>query len=104
MLLGRAYLQANQKDQAQTRFAAGLSLDVKAVSFLDPQSADEHFLAGNILANMNHLDEALVEYQTVVKLSPNRAGAYTNIGVVYYQQKQLDDAITQYQKALRIIY
>jgi len=40
--------------------------------------------------------------QTVLKIKPDKAAAYTNIGVVYYQSGKFDEAVQQMQKALEL--
>jgi tetratricopeptide (TPR) repeat protein len=109
LLLGQAYYRADQKDKAQDQFMAAFTLDPAAVPPLESSDADEWLKLGNAHASLDQLDEALAAYQTVLKIKPDKAAAYTNIGVVYYQQGLLlgqqdkfDDAVTQMKKALAI--
>jgi cytochrome c-type biogenesis protein CcmH/NrfG len=102
ILLGQAYLRANRKDDAQKQFSAGFTLDKTAGLVLDSQDAEEYFVVGNVHATLGQFDQALAAYDTVLKLAPDKAGAYTNKGVVYYQQGKLDDAIGLFNKALEI--
>ncbi len=102
LLLGQAYFRADQKDKADEQFQAAFTLNPAAVPSLDSQDADEWLKIGNAHATLSQLDEALAAYQTVLKIKPDKAAAFTNIGVVYYQQGKLDDAVQQMQKALEI--
>ncbi len=102
LLLGQAYYRADQKDKAQEQFLAAFTLSSTVTLPLDSQDADEWLKLGNAHASLSQLDEALSAYQTVLKIKPDKAAAYTNIGVVYYQAGKFDDAVQQMQKALEI--
>ncbi len=102
LLLGQAYYRANQKDKAQDQFLAAFTLNPAAAPQLDSQDADEWLKIGNAHAALSQLDEALAAYQTVLKIKPDKAAAFTNIGVVYYQSGKFDDAVQQLKKALEI--
>ena len=102
LALGQAYFRAGRKDVAQKQFEAGFTLDAAAAWPIPVQHADEVFLAGNIHAGLNQLEEAKAAYESALKLDPKKAAAYTNLGVIYYQQGNLDGAITQLKKALEI--
>ena len=47
-------------------------------------------------------DEAIDEFQTVIKLNLNFAGAYCSLGKILFFQGHVDDAIDCYQKALTV--
>jgi tetratricopeptide (TPR) repeat protein len=102
LLLGQAYYRANQKDKAEEQFLAAFQLNPAAAPPLDSQDADEWLKIGNAHATLGQLDESLAAYQTVLKIRPDTAAAFTNIGVVYYQQGKFDDAVQQMQQALAI--
>ena len=44
--------------------------------------------------------EATAEFQTVINLQPDRAGAYHNMGLVFAEQDQLTDAVSFFEKAI----
>ena len=102
LLLGQAYYRADQKDRAQDQFLAAFTLNPAVIPPLESTDADEWLKLGNAHASLNQLDEALAAYQTVLRIKPDKAAAYTNIGVVYYQAGKFDDAVAQMQKALEI--
>jgi cytochrome c-type biogenesis protein CcmH/NrfG len=102
LLLGQAYYRADQGDKAQDQFLAAFQLNPAAVPPLDSNNSDEWLKLGNAHATLNQLNEALAAYQTVLKIKPDKAAAYTDIGVVYYQTGKFDDAVQQMQKALAI--
>ncbi len=102
LLLGQAYYRADHKDKAEEQFRAAFSLNAAAVPPLATQDADEWLKLGNAHASQAQFDEALAAYQTVLKLKPDKAAAFTNIGVVYYQLGKFDEAVQQMQKALEL--
>jgi tetratricopeptide (TPR) repeat protein len=102
LLLGQAYYRADQKDAAYDQFLAAFTLDPAASLPLASQLDDEWLKIGNAHSTLGQLDEALAAYQTVLKIKPDKAAAYTNIGVVYYQGRKFDEAVRQLQKALEL--
>jgi tetratricopeptide (TPR) repeat protein len=102
LLLGQAYFRASQTDKAQEQFLAAFSLNPASVPPLESTDADEWLKFGNAHAKLDQLNEALAAYQTVLKIKPDKAAAYTNIGVVYYESGKFDEAVQQMQKALEI--
>jgi superkiller protein 3 len=65
-------------------------------------SVEEHFQKGNEYIQAGQFDKAVVEFEAVLKVEPERVSALTNLGVAYYNVQRLDDAIAQYQKALEV--
>jgi Flp pilus assembly protein TadD len=65
-------------------------------------SSEEHFRLGNEAAQNGEFEQAIVEYEAVLKIEPDNTSALTNLGVVYYNTGQLELAIEQYDKALEI--
>lgn len=102
LLLGQAYYRADQKDKAEEQFRAAFSLNASAVPPLETQDADEWLKLGNAHASQAQFAEALAAYQTVLRIKPDKAAAYTNIGVVYYQTGKFDEAMQQMQQALEL--
>jgi tetratricopeptide (TPR) repeat protein len=48
------------------------------------------------------VDEAIVQYQKALQISPDFAEALNNLGGALLQKGSVDEAIVQYQKALQI--
>ncbi len=65
-------------------------------------TVEEHFQKGNEYIQAGQFDQAVVEFEAVLKAEPERISALTNLGVAYYNVGRLDDAIAQYQKALEV--
>ena len=52
----------------------------------------KHFLAAQQDQQQGRLDEAAVEYQTVLRLEPGLPEAYVNLGLVYYAQAKFEES------------
>lgn len=55
-------------------------------------SARAHFIAARQYQQQNRLNEAVHEYQTVLRLQPGLPEAYLNLGLVYYDQAKFGDS------------
>ena len=51
---------------------------------------------------LNRLNDALENYNNLIKLNPDHAEAYRNRGIVLSDLKRLDEAVTSYEKANQI--
>ncbi|MBI5674653.1 MAG: tetratricopeptide repeat protein [Nitrospirae bacterium] len=67
-----------------------------------PNKARPHFNLGVAYGDQGRLDEAINEYQTVLKLKPNYVAAYNNLGRAYEKQDRIDEAINEYQTVLKL--
>ena len=63
---------------------------------------EEHFQLAYDAAGRGNLDEAVKEYQKVLKLDSKNAKAHLNLGIVYGRQEKWGKEISEYEKALRI--
>ena len=61
-----------------------------------------HFEADVALFQQGHLEEALAEFDEVIRLDPEHAVAYSNRGNTYLQLGQLERAIRDIDEAIRI--
>lgn len=52
----------------------------------------EHFSAAQQAQQQDRLDDAVREYQAVLKLAPGLPEAYVNLGLVYYAQSKFEDS------------
>ena len=57
---------------------------------------------GDALGRQGRLDEALAQFQDVLRFDPNNAEAHLNAGTALSQMGQMDEAIAHFQKALEI--
>lgn len=67
----------------------------------EPNSVVAHSGLANALRDQKKFDEAIAEYEKVIKLSPTDISAYVNLASVYqYQFKQIDKAVEIYKQAI----
>ena len=59
----------------------------------------EHFLAAQRDQQEGLLNEAVHEYQAVLRLQPQLPEAYVNLGLIYYAQAKFDDSAHALQSA-----
>jgi tetratricopeptide (TPR) repeat protein len=65
-------------------------------------SVEEHFQMAFTAAERGNLDEAVTEYEQVLKLDSKNAKAHLNLGIVYGRQGKWKKEISEYEKAIRI--
>ena len=61
-----------------------------------------HNNLGFVLRDTGRTDEAIREYQAVIRLKPDYAEAYNNLGSALADKGQVDEAIQSYQEAIRL--
>ncbi len=93
LLLGRAYENLSQNDQALTYYHAALRLN--------PESWSVHNALGSVLTKQNHLPEAIREFNLVLQLNPSEPVGYSNLGVAYLDQGKVREAKASFEQALQ---
>ena len=63
---------------------------------------EEHFLLALKATERGNLEEAVTEYQQVLKIDPKCARAYVNLGIVYGRQGRSSEEVSSYKKAVAI--
>jgi tetratricopeptide (TPR) repeat protein len=61
-----------------------------------------HTDLGSALLNLGRFDQAAREYEKVLRVEPNNAGAHNDLGVALFQMGKIDVAIAQFNRALQI--
>ncbi|MEK0193585.1 tetratricopeptide repeat protein, partial [Microcoleus anatoxicus] len=67
-----------------------------------PVLGEVYFDLGQLLAQINQLDEAIIYFKKIVQLDPDLVENYLKIGRVLQQHNRLDDALNYYQQALNL--
>ena len=67
-----------------------------------PSFAGAHKALAVVREEQGQIDEAISEYQAVLRISPDQAEAHYNLGVAYTRKGRIEEAISEYQAALRI--
>jgi tetratricopeptide (TPR) repeat protein len=93
LLLGRAYENLSQNDQALSYYHAALRLS--------PESWSAHNELGSLLVKQNRLPEAITEFNRVVQLDPSQSAGYSNLGVVYLHLGKIKEAKSSFEQALQ---
>ena len=84
--------------QVQGRFGEALPLYVRAVQ-LDPLSPTINGLLAHALVNAHQDQRAMEQYNKMLELNPNDAGAYAGLGSLYEAAGRNDEAVSAYLKA-----
>jgi len=66
-----------------------------------PESSKAHYSLGNAYNEQGRLNEAIEEFQTALRLTPDYVEAHNNLGVAYFKQGRLNEAIEEYHFILR---
>jgi tetratricopeptide (TPR) repeat protein len=75
----------------------------KAVEFNSNKNNFElHYNFGNILATQGHYDEAIIQYNQVLRIQPHNAVVHFNLAILLLQQEKKDDALNHFQEAVKI--
>jgi tetratricopeptide (TPR) repeat protein len=67
-----------------------------------PDDAKAHTTLGRSLQALGRLEEAIVEYRTVIRLWPGHSHAHANLGLALAVQGNLDAAIPEFREAIRL--
>ena len=87
---------------AQTgHYLLAVTLMDKAIA-IDGKSAMAHNSRGNVLKELNRLDEALASYGRAIQLAAAYAEAYNNRGTVLQELARLDEALASYERAIQL--
>jgi len=93
-LLGTAFLQNKQFDEAKNNFEAAINLDGK--------SAQAYVNLGNYFNLQEDFNRALDSYQMAYKCKPDLLAAYTNSANIYLKLNRFHDASIMYEKGLLV--
>jgi adenylate cyclase len=99
VLAGRVLDQMTDTAAADIARAEDLVGQALAAS---PRSPVAHYAKGNILRQARQCEEAIPEYETVIELDRNEAGAYANLGWCKLLTGSIDEAIPALERALRL--
>src|SRR5437868_2706315 len=66
----------------------------------DPNKPQTHYLLGLIARAQNQFDEAIAEFQSVLKIDADDVGANINVGQIFSQEKKYVEAIAAFRRSL----
>jgi tetratricopeptide (TPR) repeat protein len=66
----------------------------------DAKAPQPHYLLGLLARTQNRFDEAIAEFQNVLKVDPDDVGTNVNLGQIFVQQKTYPEAIAAFRRAI----
>ena len=93
-MIGIAYLDMSQFDQAKKYFTRASKADKKYSSAVNN--------LGMVWYQQKNYRKAIREYQRAIAIAPGQAGTYANLGYAYYKMKKYTEAAAQFRQALQI--
>jgi Flp pilus assembly protein TadD len=82
--------------------AVGAKREAEKALSQDPNRAQPHYILGLIARSQNQFDEAIAEFQKVLKIDRDDVGANVNVGQILIQQKKYVEAIVAFRKAIEV--
>ena len=74
--------------------------EAQAANTLAPDAPQPIYILGLIAKTQSRSDEAVVQFQRVLKIDPNDVGSNINLGQIYSQQRKYPEAIAAFRLAL----
>jgi tetratricopeptide (TPR) repeat protein len=93
-MIGIAYLDVNNYEQAKKFFARSSKADRKYSSAVNN--------LGMVYYHQKNFRGAIREYVRAVKIDPDQAGTHSNLGFAYYNTNKFPEAAAEFQKALEL--
>ena len=91
-MIGIAYLELSNYDQAKKYFARASKADKKYSSAVNN--------LGMVYYHQKNFRSAIRQYEKAVAIDPNLAGTHSNLGFAYYNSNKYLEAASEFQKAL----
>jgi tetratricopeptide (TPR) repeat protein len=91
--LGNLYFSEERYDEAAEVYA-------KAVKIYS--SSDNHYALGQAYLNAGRYSEADREFNTVLRMEPDKPAGYYGLGLNFSKQGRYEDAILQFKEAIRV--
>jgi len=80
--------------------ADGAKREAEKAFAQDPNAPQPHYILGLIARARNRFDEAIGEFQKVLKIDTDDVGANINVGQIFAQQKKYPEAIDAFRRAI----
>ncbi len=66
----------------------------------DPNAPQPHYILGLIARSQNRFEEAIAEFEKVLKVDAADVGSNINVGQIFVQEKKYDEAIGAFRRAI----
>ena len=93
-MIGIAYLDLSNYDQAKKYFARASKADKKYSSAVNN--------LGMVYYHQKNFRQAIREYQKAAAIEPELAGTHANLGFAYYNSNKFPEAAAEFQKAIEL--
>jgi tetratricopeptide (TPR) repeat protein len=93
-MIGIAYLDLSNYDQAKRYFARATKADKKYSSAVNN--------LGMVYYHQKNFRGAIRQYLRAVAIDPDQAGTHSNLGFAYYNSNKYPEAAAEFQKALEL--
>jgi tetratricopeptide (TPR) repeat protein len=93
-MIGIAYLDLSNYDQAKRYFARASKTDKKYSSAVNN--------LGMVYYHQKDFRRAIREYQRATVIDPDQAGSHANLGFAYYNSNKFPEAAAEFQRALEL--
>ena len=93
-MIGIAYLDLSNFDQAKKYFARAAKTDKKFSSAINN--------LGMVYYQQKNFRAAIKQYQRAAAVDPSQAGTHANLGFAYYNTNKFPEAAVEFQKALEL--
>jgi Flp pilus assembly protein TadD len=80
--------------------AVGAKREAQTTLKQDPNRLQPHYILGLIDRSQNQFDEAIAEFQQVLRIDDEDVGANVNVGQILIQQKKYPEAIAAFRRAI----
>ena len=71
---------------------------------LNPDDVETRYKFGTVLYRLGKMDEAMEQYQEVLKNSPRHFHSYEGIGLIMMNKQEYEEAVSWFDKAIKIVY
>lgn len=89
-------------EEAIACYKEAIRIDPNLAVVINPNLADAHYNLGLAYVAEEKFDEAVKEWQTVIRINPDFALAHYNLGYAYEDQGKFDEAAACYKNAITI--
>jgi tetratricopeptide (TPR) repeat protein len=101
-ILGIAYTQSKQNDQAVRHFEAALEFMPKDQAYYQPLRVETHNRLGFLRSEQKKFELAIVRFKDSLKLNPAQPITLNGLAVAYANSNNLSEAIKTSEKAIAL--
>jgi protein O-mannosyl-transferase len=100
--LGRAVMQKGRLDEAVDHFRKAIEISDYPAAHHNLGYASAHYNLGYALARKGNWADAIVSFQTAIRVRPNYSEAHSNLAFSLSKLGRTDEALAEFREALRL--